>query len=126
MALDNILDDFDFDGNPYFEENSGEVVAKFYSAIEAEVAAARLRTEGIPCYVANTSSQTVLPHLQVLLRLHVHPANAERARALLAEASIDTEDSVETKNDHRVLSFLAIVIGLLLAVLLVRAIWGVY
>ena len=126
MPHDNILDDFDFDDSPYFEEDSGEVVAKFYSAMEADVAAARLRTEGIPCFIANTSSQTVLPHLQLLLRLHVRPEDAEQARALLAEASIDTQESNETAKDNRALIVMAIIIGLLLAILLVRAIWGVF
>lgn len=126
MSNDNILDDFDFDDSPYFEENSGEVVAKFYSALEADVAAARLRAEGIPCFIANAASQSVLPHLQLLVRLHVRPADAERARILLAEAAIDTQESAYEATDNRVLTILAILIGLLLAVLLVRAIWGVY
>ncbi len=126
MPHDNILDDFDFDDSPYFEENSGEVVAKFYSALEADVAAARLRAEGIPCFIANTASQSVLPHLQLLVRLHVRPADAERARLLLAEAAIDTQESAYAATDNRVLTFLAILIGLLLAILLVRAMWGVY
>ena len=126
MQHDNILDDFEFDGSPYFEEDSGEVVAKFYSTMEAEVAAARLRSENIPCFIANSSSQSVLPHLQLLLRLHVRPVDAERARALLAEAAIDTEESSQTKHDNRVLTFLAVLIGLLLAILLVRAVWGIY
>jgi len=126
MQHDNILDDFDFDGSPYFEENSGEVVAKFYSTMEADVAAARLRSEGIPCFIANSASKSVLPHLQLLVRLHVRPADAARARLLLAEAAIDTHESAYTATDNRVLTFLAILIGLLLAILLVRAIWGVY
>lgn len=127
MQYDNILDDFDFDDSPYFEENSGEVVAKFYSAIEAELAAARLRAEGIPCFIANSTSQSVLPHLQLLVRLHVRPVDAERARILLAEAAIDTEveNPVQTAKDNQVLTFLAILIGLLLAILLVRAMWSV-
>lgn len=126
MSNENILDDFDFDDSPYFEENSGEVVAKFYSALEADVAAARLRAEGIPCFIANAASQSVLPHLQLLVRLHVRPVDAERARMLLAEAAIDTQESAYAASDNRVLTFLAILIGLLLAILLVRAMWGAY
>lgn len=123
MQHNDILDDFDFDQNHYFEENSGEVVAKFYSPLEADVAAARLRTEGIPCFLANTASQSVLPHLQILVRLHVRPQDAERARFLLAEAAIDTEAPEHHTQDNRVLVAMAILIGLLMAVLLVRAMW---
>lgn len=122
MQHNDILDDFDFGQNHYFEENSGEVVAKFYSPLEAEVAAARLRTEGIPCFLANTASQSVMPHLQILVRLHVRPQDAERARFLLAEAAVDT-DAPEQKQDNRILVGMAILIGLLMAVLLVRAMW---
>lgn len=123
MHRNDILDDFDFDDGHYFEENSGEVVAKFYSAMEAEVAAARLRTEGIPCFIANSASQSVLPHLQLLVRLHVRPQDVERARALLAEAAIDTEDPADERADNRALLFMAILIGVLLAILLARAVF---
>lgn len=123
MHRNDILDDFDFDDGHYFEENSGEVVAKFYSAMEAEVAAARLRTEGIPCFIANSASQSVLPHLQLLVRLHVRPQDVERARTLLAEAAIDTEDPADERADNRALLFMAILIGVLLAILLARAVF---
>jgi len=123
MQRNDILDDFDFDDEHYFEENSGEVVAKFYSAMEAEVAAARLRTEGIPCFIANSASQSVLPHLQLLVRLHVRPRDVERARSLLAEAAIDTEDPANERADNRALTFMAVLIGVLLAILLARAVF---
>lgn len=123
MHRNDILDDFDFDDSPFFEENSGEVVAKFYSSLEADMAAARLRAEGIPCFLANSTAQSVLPHLQLLVRLHVRPQDVERARALLAEAAMDAEESPEARTDNRVLTFLAILIGLVLAVLLVQALF---
>ncbi len=123
MHRNDILDDFDFDEGQYFEENSGEVVAKFYSAMEAEVAAARLRSEGIPCFLANSTSQTVMPHLQLLVRLHVRPQDMARARELLAEAAIDAEDPIDERADNRALTFMAILIGVLLAVLLVKAVF---
>ncbi|MBK6931354.1 MAG: DUF2007 domain-containing protein [Saprospirales bacterium] len=126
MQHSDILDDFSFEHSPYFEENSGEVVAKFYSALEADVAAARLRAEGIPCFLANSTSQSVLPHLQLLVRLHVRPVDAEKARILLAEAEIDTSEAIEISRDNSVLIALAVLIGVLLAILLVRAMWGVY
>lgn len=123
MQRNDILDDFDFGESPYFEENSGEVVAKFYSAMEADVAAARLRAEGIPCFLANSTSQSMLPHLQLLVRLHVRPQDVERARVLLAEAAIDTEDPSDVREYKIVLTALAVLIGLLLAVLLARAVF---
>ncbi len=123
MQRNDILDNFDFDQNQYFEENSGEVVAKFYSPMEADVAAARLRSEGIPCFLANATSQSVLPHLQILVRLHVRPQDAEQARILLAEAAIDSEEPGNRLQDNRILIVMAILIGLLMALLLVRAMW---
>ena len=123
MQRNDILDNFDFDQNQYFEDNSGEVVAKFYSPMAAEVAAARLRSEGIPCFLANATSQSVLPHLQILVRLHVRPQDAEQARILLAEAAIDSEEPENRLQDNRILIGMAILIGLLMALLLVRAMW---
>lgn len=129
MAYDDILDNFDFDDSQlYFEDDSGEVVAKFYSTLEAEVAAARLRAEGIPCFLANSTAQSVLPHLQLLVRLHVRPADADKARFFLAEAALDKEEeeAKEAANDNRWLTGMAILIGLLLALMLVRAMWGLH
>ncbi|MBC7778101.1 MAG: DUF2007 domain-containing protein, partial [Phycisphaerae bacterium] len=88
--MHDILDDFDFDELPEWA-GEGEVVAKFYSTMEAEVAAARLRSEGIHCFLANAISQTVLPHLQGIVRLHTRPADAELAREILQEAAIETD-----------------------------------
>ncbi len=126
MQRNDILDNFEFEDDPDFSKASGEVVAKFYSPMEAEVAAARLRAEGIPCFLANATSQTMLPHLQLLVRLHVRPDDAERARLLLAEAAIDTAGTSATAEDNRVLVGMAILIGVLLALLLVRAMWGMF
>ena len=123
MQHHDILDNFDFDDSFYFEEDSGEVVAKFYSSLEAEVAAARLRSEGIPCFLANATAHSVLPQLQLLIRLHVRPQDAEQARMLLAEAAIDTQnDNASSQADNRALIAIAVLIGVLLAVLLVQAV----
>ncbi|MCC7506112.1 MAG: DUF2007 domain-containing protein [Saprospiraceae bacterium] len=124
---DDILDNFAFDSSQFpTEEGEGEVVAKFFSVLEAEVAAARLRSEGVPCFLANTTSRSVLPHLQILIRLHVRPADAMRAREILDEAAIDNLAPTSTSTSHLVLLGLAILIGLILAFMLVRAIWGWY
>lgn len=121
---DDILDDFDFDEGQFpTEHGEGEVVAKFFSAMEAEVAAARLRAEGIPCFLANTTSQTLLPHLQLVVRLHVRPSDAQHAREILDEAAIDTAEPAPAARNNAVLLGLAVLIGLLLALLLVRAMW---
>ncbi len=122
MAQDDILDDFSWEQSPYFEEYSAEVVTKFYSPLEAEVAAARLRAEGIPCFLVGRTAQSVLPHLQLLVRLHVRPQDVERARLILAEAALEAEEPAASKADERVLVALFVLLGLLLAILLVRAI----
>lgn len=122
MHSTDILDDFDFDENvrPGFAEE-GEVVAKFFSLMEAEVAAARLRTEGIHCFLASTLSQTVLPHLQTIIRLHVRPVDSARAREILNQAAIDTVDPNDSTSGRGVLIALAILIGIILAAFLVHA-----
>lgn len=127
MRTNDILDNFEFDENHFpAEEGEGEVVAKFFSLMEAEVAAARLRSEDIPCFLANTTSRSVLPHLQALIRLHVRPSDSMRAREILDEAAIDSGESSPVKSSNIVLIGLSVLIGLLLAILLVRAIWGLY
>ncbi|MFZ4634511.1 MAG: putative signal transducing protein [Saprospiraceae bacterium] len=124
MSRTDILDDFAFDDGRFFEGgNEGEVVAKYYSILEAQVAAARLRSQGIPCFLANMASTTVLPHLQLLVRLHVRPEDAPRARAILGEAAIDAdEDNLPEEDSTSALTIIAIVIGIILSILLVRAI----
>lgn len=126
MSRTDILDDFEFDENEYRGlAEEGEVVAKFFSLMEAEVAAARLRSEGIHCFLANTASSSVLPHLQIVVRLHVHPLDSARAREILQEAAIMTVSSpgADSKGSG-ILVALAILIGVVLAALLARAIWG--
>lgn len=126
MHSTDLLDDFEFDENarPGFAEE-GEVVAKFFSLMEAEVAAARLRAEGIHCFLANTMSQTVLPHLQTIIRLHVRPVDSARAREILNEAAIETVSPSDESTGRGVLIALAILIGVLLAALMVRAMWNI-
>lgn len=137
MHLDNILDDFDFkarelplwvvDGAQMPEwAGQGEVVAKFFSPLEAELSAARLRSEGITCFLANIGIQAVMPQLQTVIRLHVHPKDALLAREILEAASMeagdtDAGDEGSPKGMSIVLVF-ALVIGILLAFLLVQAI----
>ncbi len=125
MNTNNILDDFDFDGSDHsFGAEEGEVVAKFFSPLEAEMAAARLRSEGIHCFLANNISQTVLPHLQIVARLHVRPVDSARAREILQEAVIDTAAPGKSTDNKVVLFILSILIGVILAMILVRAMWG--
>lgn len=118
-----ILDDFDYEGNelPAWAEE-GEVVAKFFSAIEAEIAAARLRSEGIHCFLANSTAQTVMPHLQMVIRLHVRPQDSAIAREVLQEAAIEGATPQNTTSGKGAILVLAIVIGVLLAYLLVQAV----
>ncbi|MFN0173014.1 MAG: putative signal transducing protein [Saprospiraceae bacterium] len=121
MHPPDILDNFDFDDLPEWA-GEGEIVAKFYSSMEAEVAAARLRSEGIHCFLANSISQSVVPHLQGIMRLHTRPADAELAREILQEAAIETEWPVPRRNSgYGALAFIAVIIGLVLAWLLVKS-----
>ena len=121
MHPPDILDDFDFDELPEWA-GEGEIVAKFYSTIEADIAAARLRSEGIHCFLANTISQAVVPHLQGIIRLHTRPTDAEHAREILQEAAIETDSPLAKKSSGTgAIIFMAVLIGLLLAWLLVKS-----
>lgn len=124
MRIDDILDDFDFEGNelPLWAEE-GEVLAKFFSPMEAEVAAARLRSEGVHCFLANTTAQSVLPHLQAIIRLHVRPQDAAFAREILQEAAIESAIPGRKSSGSGLgaIFVLAIIIGVVLAFLLVKA-----
>lgn len=125
MEKNDILDDFDFDDNDHsLWAEEGEVVAKFFSPLEAELAAARLRSEGIHCFLANNISQTVLPHLQIVARLHVRPVDSARAREILQEAVIHNAAPVSNDSGRVVLFVLSALIGLILAAILARAMWG--
>lgn len=119
MLHDDIIDDLGWVHDP--EKKRGEVVATFYSPLEAEAAAARLRSEGIPCFLASRTAQSVMPHLQLLVRLHVRPQDFEQARRVLAEAGVEIEESQEKRSDGWVLTALFALLGVLLAALLVRA-----
>lgn len=121
MQRPDILDDFNFDDLPEWA-GEGEVVAKFYSNLEADVAAARLRSEGIHCFLANAVSQSVVPHLQGVVRLHTRQVDADKARKILHEAAMETEWPVSRKSSGTAaLVLLAVLIGLILAWLLVQS-----
>ena len=93
MSNHEILDHPHFDERPDWA-GEGEVVAKFYGTMEAEVAAARLRAAGIHCFLANSVSNAVVPHLQGIVRLHTRPTDAAQARELLQEASLENAETV--------------------------------
>jgi len=115
MLHNDILDHFHFDDLPDWA-GEGEVVAKYYGSMEAEVAAARLRAEGIHCFLANTVSNAVVPHLQGIVRLHTRPTDADRARELLQEASLETTEPLARRNSGMgAVIILGIIIVLILA-----------
>jgi hypothetical protein len=80
------LDDWEMqDPFEHFESGEADVVPKFFSHMEADVAAARLRAEGIPCFLSNQGSQFIQTQTMNMVRLHVRPQDADRARAILAD-----------------------------------------
>jgi hypothetical protein len=121
MHPPDILDHFDFDELPEWA-GEGEIVAKFYSVMEADLAAARLRSEGIHCFLANSIAQSVVPHVQGIIRLHTRPEDAEDARVILQEAAIETDEPLVRRNSGiGAVLVMAIIIGLVLAWLLVKS-----
>ena len=126
MDATEILDHFEFEDHLFLEEGDDkEVVAKYYSPLEGEVAAARLRSEGIPCFLANATAQTLLPHLQIIARLHVRPSDVKHARDILGEAAIDDPESPRSSPINWWLvtgTILAVLIGLVLAKIFIRGV----
>ncbi len=93
MRTTDLLDDFDFGDDPqgeedrqqYFQPNDeGLVIAKFYDQLEANMSAARLRSEGVPCFVTNAFSQGMMPSLQSYVSLHVRHEDVDQAKEILA------------------------------------------
>lgn len=119
MAYDDIIDDLGWEPALNVRESSPEVVAMFYDPLEAEMAAAHLRAEGIPCFLASRTAQSVMPHLQLLVRLHVRPQDVRRARRILTEAGIDIDTQEESGAGRWIMTALFALLGLLLAVLFV-------
>ena len=125
MKDNEILDNFDFEAPDFqWDESDQEVVGKYYSNLEAQVAAARLRSEGIPCFVANETAQSVVTSIQIYLRLHVRPEDAQQARELLAEAAIDMGNPEGSKSGNEVLLGLVVLIVILMGYFLFKAMSG--
>jgi hypothetical protein len=132
----DVLDDFNFENEePEFgdhlyldHDTEAEVVARFYSGMEANVAAALLRSEGIPCFLGGTMGQSVTPHLQDPVRLHVRPEDFEASRLLLRENGNLPNDEAENADEQnqqnmasRFLVMLAIIVSIIFVVLLLAA-----
>jgi len=90
MSKDQILDYLEelentggFRSGPYFASDS-----------EAQLTAARLRSEGIRCFVSNSNTQTMLPLAFSSIKLFIHGEDWEEAMAIL-EPNIDA-DALET------------------------------
>ena len=99
MRNTNLLDDFDFGDDPQGEDDreqhfqpddEGVVVGKFYDQLEANISAARLRSEGVPCFITNAFSQSMMPNTQSFVSLHVRHEDREQAREILAAHAAET------------------------------------
>lgn len=129
MKDSEILDDYQFEERPddgeQWDEQDSLQIGKFYSVFEAELAASRLRSEGIHCVVANAHSATVMPHIHAVVRLLVRPEDAERAAEILKnELPEEPVTETEKTDTNWGVVFIAIVIGLILAWLFAQAISG--
>lgn len=96
MRKTDLLDDFDFGDDPmghddreqYFQpDDEGVVVGKYYDQLEANISAARLRSEGVPCFISNAFSQGLMPSTQSYVSLHVRHEDVEQAKEILAAQS---------------------------------------
>jgi hypothetical protein len=123
--MTEILDSWEFRDDPYehFVVGDDAVIAKFYSAMEADVAAARLRSEGIPCFLSNTASQHVQTQVMNLVRLHVRKSDTDSAREILAETLPEPESSTGSVATG-LLIILAIFLAFAAIVWLIKALLG--
>ena len=97
---DDILDNFDFDpDNPEYNlesispQDQVQVVGKFYTRLQADIAVARLRQEGIPCVLQNVNSQSMLPDFQSFMSLFVRAEDAPVARQIISEIQANLSQS---------------------------------
>ncbi len=74
------------------------VVQNFYFDFEAQVAAARLRDAGIPCYVSNAISATQLPSASPSIGLHVLEEDLARAKAILTDGEGPANSAGQTED----------------------------
>lgn len=89
MKKDDLLDYLED-----LERQGGFQVAPYFAtAAEAHLAAARLRHEGIRCFVSNQLAQSMLPLDPSSIKLYIHSEDWEEALAILQE--IDTAVAIE-------------------------------
>ena len=127
MRNTDLLDDFDFGDDPQGEDDrqqhfqpddEGVVVGKFYDQLEANVSAARLRSEGVPCFITNAFSQSLMPNTQSFVSLHVRHEDREQAREILAahaaEMAVQPTDGEATSSFRFENILLLIVVAMLI------------
>jgi len=127
--MEKPLDQFDFDD---FWPNKGEkdeVVARFYSVFEANLAASRLRSEDFPCFLANENTNTIVPETVNVIRLHVRPDDMEEVRLVLADMNADwvvDKEAFEKKKGFNAVHAATMAVFLVMIALLLYALKDAY
>lgn len=75
----------DYFGDSYDEDTKIVTVKYFYFESEARLNAARLKKEGINCFVSNTNSITAFPLAEGGIGLHVKENDLEKATQIVLE-----------------------------------------
>lgn len=122
--MEKPLDQFDFDDFWPNKNENDEVVARFYSVFEANLAASRLRSEGFPCFLANENTGTIVPDTVNVIRLHVRPVDMEEVRLVLADMNADwviNRDAFEQKKGFNAVHAATMAVFLVMFVLLLYA-----
>jgi Putative prokaryotic signal transducing protein len=120
---DDILDNLDFDPedpehnlesiNP---QDQVQVVGKFYTRLQADIAMARLRQEGIPCVLQNANSQGMLPDFQSFMSVFVRTADAPVARQIISELQSNFAQA-SNDSDH-IFSFENLLLGFIIIIII--------
>jgi hypothetical protein len=86
----------------YFTPTSPRLVTlRRFSSLEAQLAKARLESEGILCFIANEHSASVVPALAIDTELLVHENDAEEAERVLSRPASPDAEGEYTEEDFR-------------------------
>jgi len=93
--MQNDILDYFKEENSFYDKKIIQIKT-FYFATEAEIMAARLKDEGIPCFVSNANVVTAMPLGNGTVGLHVREDHEARARQLIEEM----EENLRRENNE--------------------------
>lgn len=130
-----------YSGHQYKEDVKVVILRRYEHLAKVNICAARLREAGIPCFISNANTSTILPFMEDGYVLHVNAEDTEAARAIVenlerqwrepqnddyreadhddiayAKSVFETEQRMR-RSDGRLLALLLIILALILVAL---------